>query len=265
MNKFSILNDDIEESSTLLIEETIVKKEDTNITQAKSDKQVIYSLLQKYNISQYLNDNILLIHNLKLVFFEYLDEYKKNNKVVNDFEGNPYSFFKYCFHTFKVLASRKKEFGFIYDDYKHDLDCKDVAGTFIINKSKTHVLMIKNGVGKYDFPKGKIDENESPKEAAIRETMEEVGFDCRHLLNENKNYNISFVVKISHKIVKKESVKNVSMYLITDIDDNRVFKTNVTEYEVQSIEWIPLDKLDEKIPFIFKQMPVHLSKLVTNL
>ena len=100
MNKFSILNDDIEHSSSLLIEEKSIQKEDINIMQAKSDKQVIYSLLQKYNISQYLNDNILLIHNLKLVFFEYLDEYKKDNKVVNDFEGNPYSFFKYCFYRY---------------------------------------------------------------------------------------------------------------------------------------------------------------------
>jgi ADP-ribose pyrophosphatase YjhB (NUDIX family) len=49
----------------------------------------------------------------------------------------------------------------------------EAAGGFIQNKEKGYLFILRNG--KWDLPKGKIERNEKPRKAAVRECEEECG------------------------------------------------------------------------------------------
>ena len=54
------------------------------------------------------------------------------------------------------------------------------AGCILINKKqRTIALVVQNG--EYSFPKGHLEKNETIKECAIRETIEETGHDVKIL------------------------------------------------------------------------------------
>ncbi|WP_335868979.1 NUDIX hydrolase [Bacillus sp. 2205SS5-2] len=58
----------------------------------------------------------------------------------------------------------------------------DVASTFILDESRTKVLIVKNVRGEsfdYSLPGGAVEVGETLAEAAIRETKEESGYDVR--------------------------------------------------------------------------------------
>ena len=273
MNKFTLLSNDSDSddksennitNSISTIEPQIPQKVESLIKSTSNDKKIIYDLIVKFDIESVINDNIELMHRLKLVFWEYLDEYVVNNKAINDFNNNTYKFYDYCFHTYKLLARRKKEFKIIYDDYKYDMDCKSVAGIFLINTQQTHVCMTKSTFNKNDFPKGKIDENESEKNAAIRECLEETGYDCSSQLIESDEYKISFEVKIKH-LNNRFSNKLVTMFIVLDVPMDYEFKCMTSKYEASSFEWKLIDEIENHYPFIFKQMKDNLRDRIKKL
>ncbi len=271
MNKFNLLSTDSDSddhsekkltdsnsnSNVNIISPPVIKSNN-------GDKKIIYDLIMKFDIQTVINDNIELLHRLKLVFWEYLDDYVVNNKAINDFNNNTYKFYEYCFHTYKLLAKRKKEFKLIYDDYKYDMDCKNVAGVFLINEQQTHVCMTKTTFNKSDFPKGKIDENESEKDAAIRECLEETGYNCSSKLVDSDEYKISFEVKIKH-LNNRFSSKLVTMFIVLDVPMDYNFKCMTSKYEASSFEWKSIDEIENYYPFIFKQMKDNLRDRIKKL
>lgn len=68
-----------------------------------------------------------------------------------------------------------------------------------------NVLIIKQLNGDYGFPKGHIDEGESEKECALRETLEETGIKA-NILDDNR-FSISYYV---HGNVLKEAIYFIS-------------------------------------------------------
>ena len=64
----------------------------------------------------------------------------------------------------------------------------------------------------WGFPKGKLEEGETDIDAAVREVYEEIGFDIRHLIEENQYLDASV----------KDSVAR--MYIIPGVAENTVFE-----------------------------------------
>ena len=60
----------------------------------------------------------------------------------------------------------------------------DVRGTLLFLKDRDQVLLIRkkrgHGAGKINGPGGKVDQGETPLQAALRETREETGIEVRH-------------------------------------------------------------------------------------
>ncbi|GLV31702.1 Decapping protein 2 [Carabus blaptoides fortunei] len=105
-------------------------------------------------------------------------------------------------------------------------------GAILLSEDLTHVLLVQSYWAKnsWGFPKGKVNEDEEPSHCAIREVLEETGFDISNSIDKNE-----FI----------ESVINdqlVRLYLITGIDRNTTFQPR-TRYEIKCCEWFALADL----------------------
>ncbi|MCX7954413.1 MAG: NUDIX domain-containing protein [Bacteroidales bacterium] len=78
----------------------------------------------------------------------------------------------------KSICLKVNNLSDFFDKIKSKFTFIDAAGSIIINEENKVLLIHRRN--KWDLPKGKIDNNESPLSAAIRETYEE----CNILLNE---------------------------------------------------------------------------------
>ncbi|CDW52059.1 DCP2 and NUDIX domain containing protein [Trichuris trichiura] len=105
-------------------------------------------------------------------------------------------------------------------------------GAILVNESLSEVLLVQGYYAKssWGFPKGKINENESPEECAVREVLEEVGYD------------------ISHKIaaapfaIRRLADSNLGLFLIRGVEANFRFLPQ-TRNEIRRIKWFPIDSL----------------------
>jgi len=109
-----------------------------------------------------------------------------------------------------------------------------VYGGIILNANLDKVLLVTNYKNTfYSFPKGKINQNETGIECAVREVWEEVGVDISKFISE-KDF-IEF---------KTEGNKTQKMYVVHGVDENLIMKTN-TRCEIGRIEWVPLSEMEE--------------------
>ena len=249
-NKFSILDNEIEE-----------KQEIVSVEPPKrlTDNQIIYNLLHTFNVKDVLTDNVALTETLRDLYYHYLDEYVEKGLAFNHFNGLTFDFIKYCFQHFKLFRQLRKPAHVVFDEYKYKLDSIDVAGVYILNETEDKICMIRTLNGKYDFPKGKLEIGETPMQAAIRETTEEIGFDCTGLLYEKEDTYFPFEHRSKH--ICGQAKKMVHMYLLKGIPETTVFKSNVTRYEVNEILWVKLAELPSVLPYMFKvnKQPAFLS------
>ncbi|CAO3589739.1 unnamed protein product [Absidia cylindrospora] len=93
-------------------------------------------------------------------------------------------------------------------------------------------LLVKGWSSKagWGFPKGKINQNEENDNCAVREVLEETGYDISPLLRKNDYIEIT---------LKEQRIR---LYIIIGVPENTHF-TPQTRKEISQIEWTPLDDL----------------------
>lgn len=104
-----------------------------------------------------------------------------------------------------------------------------VFGTMIFSRNFTHCLLVQQ-CGSSDsitFPKGKKSMNESGMQCAVRETLEEVGFNAE-----------SKIIDSSVTIFDK-----ITFYFVLNVDMKTKFKTT-TRNEIKKIFWFDLSKVN---------------------
>ncbi|GLJ48886.1 hypothetical protein SUGI_1031100 [Cryptomeria japonica] len=110
-----------------------------------------------------------------------------------------------------------------------------VAGSIILDQSHQKCLLVKAWRGNsWSFPRGKReDSDELDHICAIRELMEEVGYDISAVLNKN-----DFIEYYEEK-------KRVVMYIIKGVNENFSFEPR-TKKEVSEIGWHPLSVMRKR-------------------
>lgn len=110
------------------------------------------------------------------------------------------------------------------------------AGCILINmKEKKIALVLRNG--NYSFPKGHLEEMETIKDCAKRETIEETGHEVEILGDE--------VSIIRYKGSAGEDVEN---HFFIGIDIGLTDKT-IAENDKEQTEWIEIDEVEEKLAY----------------
>ncbi|KAL3289251.1 hypothetical protein HHI36_003683 [Cryptolaemus montrouzieri] len=85
-------------------------------------------------------------------------------------------------------------------------------GAIFISPDDSHVLMVQGYSGNWSFPRGKMESGENPEECAVREVLEEVGFDISHL------------IKSDEYMENKTEERYSRLYIIKDIAIDTILK-----------------------------------------
>ncbi|EDR14983.1 uncharacterized protein LACBIDRAFT_300645 [Laccaria bicolor S238N-H82] len=107
-----------------------------------------------------------------------------------------------------------------------------VCGAIMLNSTWEKCVLVKGWKSSsgWGFPKGKINEVEPPPDCAIREVLEETGYNLAGQLNPEH------VVEISIKQQK------ISLFIVPGVPEDFPFKTK-TRKEISKIEWFKLTDL----------------------
>lgn len=195
---------------------------------------LLEDILQRYIYhltTEELENKIQVMFQLQYAYWFYMDECVHNDPYL--VKMGEIEFIKYMVKHSLFLCVYIKNIDEALKEWKEYVGKIPVYGSILIDKSMTKCVLLNICIeGKYhnSFPKGKVDKNESPIECAIRETLEETG------------YNISSKIKEDCYISTIIKGKYVRLYLIFDVNTNYVFLPK-TKGEIESINWYSIDNL----------------------
>ena len=105
-------------------------------------------------------------------------------------------------------------------------------------QSSNQVLMVKAGYkDHWTFPSGIVDENESPKSAALRETTEEVG-----IIIEGENCNLLTVVYSESSSGGRD---RFNFAFVTDLPSQNI-TLSVPNEEIEKAEWVDIKDIADR-------------------
>jgi diadenosine hexaphosphate hydrolase (ATP-forming) len=110
------------------------------------------------------------------------------------------------------------------------------SGGIVIDKNQVLVINMNTICGKkvWTFPKGHIEKNEDPKNAALREVLEETGVECR-IIDEKEFY----ISEYSFYRGKTFIHKTVRWYLMKPV---RITEKIATPDEINEIKWLSFNE-----------------------
>ena len=105
-------------------------------------------------------------------------------------------------------------------------------GAIVLNEDLTKVLLVQSYWAKnsWSFPKGKVNEDEDPSHCAVREVLEETGFDISNLIDENEYI---------ESVINEQLVR---LYIICGVQKDTKFQPK-TRNEIKNVEWFSLADL----------------------
>ncbi len=117
----------------------------------------------------------IYINEIRLFITENVPKAQNSAKLLTKKEFDIYQFYEQV-----KLSAQKTDYFLItdrpyemFDEIAANLQIIEAAGGLVKNDTGAHLFIFRRG--KWDLPKGKIDEGESPELAAVREVEEECG------------------------------------------------------------------------------------------
>jgi mRNA-decapping enzyme subunit 2 len=140
----------------------------------------------------------------------------------------------FCFQFFQRHASLQPHIGSFeqhFSRFSNYLGKVPVCGGIILSPDQTKCLLVRGyNCRSWNFPRGKLNENETLSDCAVREIQEEVGFDASNLINKD----IYLQCKLKNKKVR--------LYIIPNVNTNTYFQTE-TRKEIDEIKWWNVSEL----------------------
>ena len=109
-----------------------------------------------------------------------------------------------------------------------------VCGAILLAEDWNKCLLVKGwkSSAAWGFPKGKINQDEPERDCAIREVLEETGFDCSSLLPEDSKDYLDLTMR----------EQRIRLYIVPGVKESTKFET-LTRKEISKIAWFKLSDL----------------------
>lgn len=117
-----------------------------------------------------------------------------------------------------------------FQSYKQEVP---TCGAALLNPSMDKVVVVRawGANARWGFPKGKLSKDETELEAAVREVLEETGFDSGPYVDENTPY-----------VDSMTGGRYSRIFIVTNVPEHTVFETQ-TRKEISDIKWVSLSAL----------------------
>ncbi|XP_055645557.1 m7GpppN-mRNA hydrolase-like [Toxorhynchites rutilus septentrionalis] len=191
------------------------------------EKQILDTLAARYILPMKdRNDLIGICCAIRKAHWHYLDvscsdEYKKCG----------YNRFAYqIFRHVPFLQKHIPKIDGIMSAYMRYLNTIPTNGAILLSEDMKHVLLVQSYKGKWGFPQGKAEKEgkEDPFDCAVREVLEEIGYDIRK--------------KASGKFWDVMFTHPSRLYLVPDVPYSTNFRPQ-TRNEIRRIKWFPIESL----------------------
>lgn len=169
-----------------------------------------------------------------LFLVEYAHWYYEDNSV----EENPSlksctlkEFTTLMFNSCDVLKPYVPHIDDIFKDFTSYKVRVPVTGAIILDETFERCLLVKGWKGSsWSFPRGKKNKDEEDHSCAVREVLEETGFDVSKLLKQDQYLEMTF------------GQQRVRLYIIAGVKEDTAFAPQ-TKKEISEIAWQRLDEL----------------------
>ncbi|KAJ1032486.1 hypothetical protein NDA16_000510 [Ustilago loliicola] len=153
-------------------------------------------------------------------------------------------FSSYLLHTASMIVpliqryitggSGQQDLEAAFDEFLKYKTRVPVCGAILLTEDWNKCLLVKGwkSSAAWGFPKGKINQNEPERDCAIREVLEETGYDCSSLLSEDSNDYLDLTMR----------EQRIRLYIVPGVKESTKFET-LTRKEISKIAWFRLSDL----------------------
>lgn len=169
-----------------------------------------------------------------LFLVEYAHWFYEDNSVENNPSLKSFTlkeFTSLMFNSCDVLRPYVAHIDDIFKDFTSYKVRVPVTGAIILDESYERCLLVKGWKGtSWSFPRGKKNKDEEDHTCAVREVLEETGFDVSKLLYKDEYIEMIF------------GQQRVRLYIVAGVKDDTAFAP-LTKKEISEIAWHRLDEL----------------------
>ncbi|KAI3721425.1 hypothetical protein L2E82_32436 [Cichorium intybus] len=169
-----------------------------------------------------------------LFLVEYAHWFYEDNSVENNPSLKSFTlkeFTSLMFNSCDVLKPYVPHIDDIFKDFTSYKVRVPVTGAIILDQTYERCLLVKGWKGtSWSFPRGKKNKDEEDHTCAIREVLEETGFDVSKLINKDEFIEMIF------------GPQRVRLYIVGGVKDDTPFAPR-TKKEISEIAWQRLDEL----------------------
>lgn len=169
-----------------------------------------------------------------LFLVEYAHWFYEDNSVENNPSLKSFTlkeFTSLLFNNCDVLRPYAAHIDDIFKDFTSYKVRVPVTGAIILDESYERCLLVKGWKGtSWSFPRGKKNKDEEDHTCAVREVLEETGFDVSKFLNNDEYIEMIF------------GQQRVRLYIVAGVKDDTAFAP-LTKKEISEIAWHRLDEL----------------------
>jgi len=179
-------------------------------------------------------DLIRMCFQIEIAHWFYVDEYVSNKEKANSYRPRLRQcylreFAEHMIRHVGFLSVHSDNVDQILDDFRAYKLAVPTYGGIILNEDLSKVLLVLGYWSKtsWGFPKGKVNEEEEPHVCAVREVLEETGYDMGPKINPDEF------------ILKEISGQRCCLYIITGVPETTHFAPR-TKREIRDIQWFPI-------------------------
>ena len=182
------------------------------------------------------SDLIRICFQVELAHWFFIDFIIPQNPEAALEEGTISEFFAHMFNHVPFLRKFSHQVGSVLEYWSSYKNSVPVIGAIMLNQTRDKVLLVKGFGNKasWTFPKGKINQEEEEHNCAVREVLEETGYDISKLINQDLH------------LEKVITFKTVRLFLVAGVEEDFNFQPRVRG-EISEIKWWKIAQLPQSL------------------